>query len=249
LSLKEFFYFQRLEKVAVILILILIVLVLILNCLFSYNNPEEIIIVQNDSLVSEFKDYQAFISEKERTESVSNINHGQRNTYKNYGNNRYTKNNRYSNDTTAFKERSFNKYPVQPKLSEGETITLSQSDTAQWKMIPGIGSSFARRIVKYQNLLGGFVSKEQLREVYGMDDELYTRIEPYIKEDAQVTKLTVNKLEFRDLLRFPYLSYEQVKAITDLRKRKGSISSLDELGMLEEFSQEDLLKLAPYLEF
>lgn len=249
MSFKEFFYFQRLEKVAVILVLILILLVLILNGVLSHKAVEEISIVQNDSLVSEFKDYQAFIAEKERPKGSVITNNNQRNNYGYKKGNSYKQNNGYSKDTATYKDRNYNKYPVQPKLEVGETISLNRSDTSQWKMIPGIGSSFARRIVKYQNLLGGFVSKEQLREVYGMNDELFARIEPYIEDDALITKLTVNKLEFRDLLRFPYLNYEQVKAITDLRKRKGSISSLEELGMLEEFTQEDLIKLEPYLEF
>ena len=77
-----------------------------------------------------------------------------------------------------------NRYPRYPrveKLSEGETISLNATDTAEWKRVPGIGTVYASRIVKYHERLGGFARKEQLLEVYGVDGELYARIAPYIE--------------------------------------------------------------------
>jgi len=135
------------------------------------------------------------------------------------------------------------------KLAEGETIFLNKSDTTDWKKIPGIGSTYASRIVKYRDLLGGFVSVDQLREVYGIDDKLFVKIYPYVEVDGEYTKIAVNKLEFKELLRHPYLNYKQVKAIFDLRRRKGNISSINELALLNEFASEDIERLAPYLEF
>ena len=126
---------------------------------------------------------------------------------------------------------------------------MNETDTTQWKKIPGIGSSYAFRIIKYKNLLGGYVYKEQLMEVYGVDNEMYSRIEKYIVADSNYIKLNVNELEFRDLLRHPYLDYEQVKTIVNLRERKGRINSIKELSMLSEFTKEDIERLKPYLQF
>ena len=42
------------------------------------------------------------------------------------------------------------------KLEEGQTINLNTADTTQLKMVPGIGSYFARQIVNYRKRLGGF---------------------------------------------------------------------------------------------
>jgi competence protein ComEA len=88
------------------------------------------------------------------------------------------------------------RYPRVEKLSEGETISLNSTDTAEWKKIPGIGSVYASRIVKYRKRLGGFARKEQLLEVYGVDSELYARIAPYIQAGGNCRKVTVNQLEF-----------------------------------------------------
>ena len=75
-------------------------------------------------------------------------------------------------------------YPSIEKLSKGETILLNASDTAEWKKIPGIGSVYASRIVQYRNLLGGFSHVEQLLEVYGIDQELFSRIAVILRRMA-----------------------------------------------------------------
>ena len=47
-------------------------------------------------------------------------------------------------------------YQRPPKLEEGQTVDLNAADTTQLKMVPGIGSYFARQIVNYRKRLGGF---------------------------------------------------------------------------------------------
>ncbi len=130
-------------------------------------------------------------------------------------------------------------------------IILNNSDTVDWKKIPGIGSIYASRIVKYRDLLGGFARVEQLLEVYGIDNELYSSIIPYIyiETNTNLRKVQVNKSEFREMLRHPYLNYKQVQAIINLRRRKGDIVSINELSMLDEFTTDDIYRLEPYLEF
>ena len=135
------------------------------------------------------------------------------------------------------------------KLSPGETIFLNKSDSTDWKKIPGIGDAYSSRIVKYRNMLGGFVRKEQLTEVYGIDNDLFLRIAPFIEEDINCTKLTINTLDFKELLRHPYLNYKQVQAIVNLRRKKGDIISINELSMLNEFTSDDIFRLEHYLEF
>lgn len=140
-------------------------------------------------------------------------------------------------------------YPRIEKLKEGETISLNAADTADWKKIPGIGDTYSTRIIEYRERLGGYVRKEQLREVYGINEELYTRIAPYIQPDSTCNKVAINHLEFKEILRHPYLNYKQVQAIMNLRRKKGTIDSIRELGMLDEFTSEDIFRLEPYLQF
>jgi DNA uptake protein ComE-like DNA-binding protein len=196
--------------------------------------------MQNDSLVREFEEFRRTLTVKEPSVAVSEK--------------RERLLHRDSSPQASIPlhaERSSSRaaYPAKEKLSKGETVSLNETDTTVWKKIPGIGSVYAARIVKYRNLLGGFVRVEQLLEVYGIDQELFSRIAVYIESDGNFRKIQVNQSEFKELLRHPYLNYKQVQAITGLRRRKGNITSIRELSMLDEFTPEDILRLEPYLEF
>lgn len=135
------------------------------------------------------------------------------------------------------------------KLKPGTTIELNKSDTTELKKIPGIGSVFANRIVKYRNSLGGYVSAEQLKEVWGIDEELYNKIQTYVTVEGKPNELKVNKLGFDQLKSHPYINYKQAKVIIDLRERKRNLTSINRLALLEEFSQDDIERLKPYLSF
>lgn len=139
--------------------------------------------------------------------------------------------------------------PYPDKLQEGQTIELNTADTTILKTIPGIGSAYASRIVKYRNSLGGFTSKLQLKEVWGMTDELYERIAPYTVVEKSVKPLRVNSLSIDKLKKHPYINHKQAKIIVDIRTRKGDIKSVNRLALLDEFTEKDIKRLSPYLKF
>lgn len=135
------------------------------------------------------------------------------------------------------------------KLKEGETVDINSADTTALKTIPGIGSAYAARIVKYRNSLGGFVSKYQLKEIWGMTDELYEQITPYTAIEKTPKRLKINTLSLDELKKHPYISYKQAKVIVDIRTRKGNIKSMNRLSLLDEFSEKDIKRLSPYISF
>ncbi len=227
--------------------LILIVLTLILNSLLRYRNSSGFIVEQNDSLIREFEEFRNKL--KEHEEDYFNIG-----TENDSAEIFFQEGIIFLKEPTVPRDESpgdRKSYSRSEKLSEGQMIILNNSDTVDWKKIPGIGSIYASRIVKYRDLLGGFARVEQLLEVYGIDNELYSSIIPYIyiETNTNLRKVQVNKSEFREMLRHPYLNYKQVQAIINLRRRKGDIVSINELSMLDEFTTDDIYRLEPYLEF
>lgn len=265
---KDFLYFRKGSKIGVTLLLILILLTLILNILLSYRDSSGIVVVQNDSITQAFDDFLRTLKASDPSpsppesdpdfsrpsvrESEKNLSQKSDKSPRKEGSSSHSRatpiyGESRSEDTGNMEDYAH--YPRVEKLTEGETISLNASDTADWKKIPGIGEVYSTRIVEYRDRLGGFVRKEQLMEVYGVDDELYARIAPYIEMSGSWRKVAVNKLEFKELLSHPYLSYKQVQAIMNLRRRKGDIVSIQELGMLDEFTSEDIYRLEPYLEF
>lgn len=139
------------------------------------------------------------------------------------------------------------KYPA--KLSQGETIELNAADTAALKKIPGIGSSYARRIIKYKNILGGYANIKQLKEVWGIDDELYSKIAPFIRVEKETDRIRINTASFDEINKHPYINDKQAKVIIDIRERKGRIESINRLSLLDEFNSMDIDRLKDYVSF
>ena len=134
----------------------------------------------------------------------------------------------------------------QEKISLGQTIDINTADTALLKMIPGIASKRAARIVAYRRSLGGFVSVEQAMEAIELPDSV---LKYMTVSQVPVTKINVNKLSVQQLMKHPYLNFYQAKAIFEHRQDKGDLHSLDEMSHLEGFHKTDLDRLRPYITF
>ena len=136
------------------------------------------------------------------------------------------------------------------KAAPGTIIDLNTADTTQLTQLPGIGATFARRIVSYRDKLGGFINKEQLKEVFGIDSEKYAGLQAQVKVDAvHIRKIDINKATFDTLKRFPYLSYKQMNAIVQFREQHGEYTSVDDMRNIVILDDGILRKIGPYLVF
>jgi DNA uptake protein ComE-like DNA-binding protein len=67
--------------------------------------------------------------------------------------------------------------------------------------------------------------------------------------NPRVKELPINKVSLSQLRTHPYLTFYQARAIVELRKREGNIRSVRQLLFLDEFTEEDIARLTPYLSF
>ncbi len=133
------------------------------------------------------------------------------------------------------------------KNTEKEKIELNSADSLTLIELNGIGPAFAKRILKYRSILGGYTNIQQLKEVYGFNDELYEKVKNVFKIDASlVKKIDLNKDEFKTINKHPYLSYELTKTIFDWR-RKSAITAQSLKDIINDESVYN--KLLPYLQF
>jgi DNA uptake protein ComE-like DNA-binding protein len=136
----------------------------------------------------------------------------------------------------------------QPKVRK--LIELNTADSALLESLPGIGPVLSVRIIKYRNLLGGFVTVDQLQEVYGISPETYNAIKTRVMVDTTaIRKVQVNSAEFRDLWRVPYLKRYDILAIIKYRDFKGKIGNLEELVSNKIVADSTARKVRPYLVF
>jgi hypothetical protein len=128
-------------------------------------------------------------------------------------------------------------------------IDLNLADTLDLMRVIGIGPVLSRRILRYREILGGYSCIEQLREVYGLGEERYSLISKnFYACSTQIEKLRPLHDEFPDLLRHPYLDFDQVSEIFRLRKDT-ALNSIEDLIKTSAFTAADIERLRPYLDF
>lgn len=138
-------------------------------------------------------------------------------------------------------QRAIDTKPIQIELNSADTLSLLK--------LKGIGSTFAKRIVSYRNLLGGFYSIEQLSEVYGFTPQLVDQLRPNINIDTtRIQKINLNLIKYDELKTHPYVNDYQAKAIIYYRSQKGTFKTLDELWQNKLLPRDRFEKLKHYLD-
>ena len=137
-------------------------------------------------------------------------------------------------------------YSYPQKLKPGQKISINQADTTELMKIPGIGSYYAKSMVRYREQLGGFTSASQLLEIEGFPETAiaYLHINP-----TEIRKLSINNLSLSQLRKHPYINFYQAKEICDYRRLRGPIKNLQELKLLKDFPPAEIERLAPYISF
>ncbi len=112
-------------------------------------------------------------------------------------------------------------------------VDLNTADSETLLELKGIGPSFARRILKYRERLGGFYSATQLMEVYGFDQQRFDQVAPYcLVGNGPYKKINLNTITTAELKKHPYMDFYSAKAIVDRRISKGKYSSVEQIREL-----------------
>lgn len=129
-------------------------------------------------------------------------------------------------------------------------VELNSADTTELMQVKGIGRFYAKSIIRFRQQTGGFISVDQLHELYGMTEQNFEKIKTFCTVNKNlVQRIKVNTATVERLKSHPYLNFYQAKAIYELRRNKGKLRSIKELNVIEELSPENLLKIEPYLSF
>lgn len=228
---RDIFYFAKGERQALSFLLLLIVFAFLI---LHFTNKKHLSPSTNP-VTTIITDTIRFAKRTDTVPDVKNINPTMPEKI-------VTKKKKHTTNPASFQKQE--KYP------EGTIVELNGADTTTLKKIPGIGSSFARRITKYRELLGGFHHIEQLAEVYGIDEERYSHFQKwFIIDTTYIRPIPVNQASFKEILRHPYINLEQTKVIDRIKKQKGRINSWNDLRLFEEFPPEMQKKMEPYITF
>jgi len=129
-------------------------------------------------------------------------------------------------------------------------VEVNSADTADLIALPGIGPAFARGIVKYRESLGGYVSMDQLAEVYVLKDkpDALARLAELLTIDAEAARrIPLNSCTVEQLAAHPYARWRIAKPLVAYRQQHGPFRSIDDIRVIPVIDETAFRKLAPYL--
>ncbi|MFZ1686048.1 MAG: helix-hairpin-helix domain-containing protein [Flavobacteriales bacterium] len=131
-------------------------------------------------------------------------------------------------------------------------VEVNTSDTLGLVELPGVGPAFARGIVKYRDKLGGYVSLDQLSEVFVLKDkpDAVARLKELLVLDASlVHRININTCTAEELMEHPYMwkKWSIARAIIAYRVQHGLFTSVEGVKACLVVDDELFRKLSPYL--
>lgn len=129
-----------------------------------------------------------------------------------------------------------------------QTTEINSADSISLVNSLGFSPKIASRTIGYRNLLGGFFKIEQLKDVYGLTDDFYNRVEQYIIIDTSLlVKIDINNIEFKALLKHPYFNYDLTIKLFNAKNKIGSFDNVDQIKHIDGITDSTYNKVSYYL--
>lgn len=153
--------------------------------------------------------------------------------------NKQTKGVKYASNYTFFKKEKI------------ILIDINQASKEDLIKINGIGEAISIRILTQKEKLGGFVSMEQLKEVWGLSPEVILNLNTHfvLSKPTILHKININNASLKELSQFFYFKYDLAKQIVKYRSMYGDFKNIEDLIKINGFPVEKANYIALYLDF
>ena len=134
-------------------------------------------------------------------------------------------------------------------VSEITTEDINKATLKDFTAIEGVDEYISERIIKYRSKLQGFSFKEQLFEVWGLDELMANKILSTfsIKNKPIIKKVNINTASFKEVLSNPYIDYKLCIQIFDYRDEVAELQSISEIKNIEGFPIKKYNRIVLYL--
>lgn len=138
-----------------------------------------------------------------------------------------------------------------PKKEKLEIININEATQEDLMKIYGIGEGLSSRILKQKEIVGSFVSMEQMKEIWGLSPEVINELNAHFKVviPLNLKKINVNDASLKELAQFSYFKYGLAKQIVTYRSMNGNFNNIEDLSKIKDFPVEKAKIISLYLEF
>lgn len=128
---------------------------------------------------------------------------------------------------------------------------INSATKEDFMKIFGIGDAISERIIKQREILGGFITMEQLQDVWGLSPEVLYELNKNFKVITipTISKIEINNASTKELMKLPYFKYALAREIITYRSMNGAIKSVEDLTKIKGIPVEKVKIIALYLDF
>jgi DNA uptake protein ComE-like DNA-binding protein len=127
-------------------------------------------------------------------------------------------------------------------------ININMIDSAQLDQLPGIGSTIAKRILRFREKMGGFCSPHQMTEIPKIDTTLIEFMMPHIVIDKSQLIMLNKKVDYKQLYKHPYIGPNKAKILGPFLIQHPKLTHY-EWEEMKGITADEKAKIAPYLFF
>lgn len=137
---------------------------------------------------------------------------------------------------------------LKENASKIDFLNINIATAQELECISGLNKNLAVRIINYRDKLGGFVSLDQYKEVYGLSAYLQCRLmkQTTIQKNYTPKQLSLNHSSFKELIAHPYISPAIAKAMVDYRNNT-KFTTIDAIQKISGYHLNWAKKMMPYL--
>ncbi|MEN8765155.1 MAG: helix-hairpin-helix domain-containing protein [Wenyingzhuangia sp.] len=150
-----------------------------------------------------------------------------------------------------FPSWSIQKKPKLQKIKRKPIIVkdINVATVEALKKVSGIGEKRAKSIIKYRKLLGGYTYDLQLKEIWGIPEDVLIRLQREFKvlSHPNLKKINVNIASVYELSKIVYIDYKLAKSIVEYRAEVAEIQNLAELKTIRDFPHDKFNLISLYL--
>lgn len=143
--------------------------------------------------------------------------------------------------------KNWKEYPKKEPLKVKDINEASKEDLMA---IYGIGDAISERILNQKAAFGGFVSMEQMKDIWGLSPEVINNLNTNFKiaSTTSVRKININTASIKELSTFPYFKFPISKNIVVYRSMNGDVK-YEDLTKIKAFPVDKLKIIVLYLEY